>query len=34
MRDVLRKELFSTLGGIKKKEGMRWVDKWIKEHPG
>lgn len=34
MRDVLKKELLLTLNGIKKKEGMRWVDKWVKEHPG
>lgn len=34
MRDVLKKELFFTYSGIKRKEGMRWVDKWIKEHPG
>lgn len=34
MREMLKKELFNTFGSIRKKEGMRWVDKWIREHPG
>ena len=34
MRDTLKKELLSTIGGIRKKEQMRWVEKWVREHPG
>ena len=34
MREVLKRELLITLQGIKKREGMKWVEKWVKEHPG
>jgi dynein heavy chain len=34
MREMLKKELQLTHQGIRKKEGMRWVEKWIREHPG
>jgi len=29
MRETLKKLLKGTQEGIKKKEGMKWVDKWI-----
>jgi len=34
MKDSLKKLLFGCHNGIKKKEGIRWVDKWIQTWPG
>ena len=31
---MLKKELNTSFSGIRKKELMRWVDKWVREHPG
>ncbi len=34
MQDTLKRELLRTHSGIRKKEAMRWVEKWIPNSPG
>ena len=34
MVDTLKRELLKTHQSIKKKEAMRWVEKWIPSWPG